>query len=136
MTSLTTLLPILAQVAPSRKLAASFRNSGWQPRWDDVWPWLLVVAAGAVAYVTLAIRRQRNDLTTACNSPGKLFRELASAHGLERRSAKLLKRLARAQRFEQPAQIFLTPTAFAADALPPALKGQAAELQQLRARLF
>jgi hypothetical protein len=129
-------LPLLAQVAPSRKLAASFRNAGYKPEWSDIWPWLLLTAAAIAAYVAWQIQRKRSDMSQACDDPAKLFRELCQVHGLDSASRKLLRQLADACGMPQPALVFLTPSAFGGEQTPAAFIQRADELKALRERLF
>ena len=49
---------------------------------------------------------------------------------------RLLKRLAVCRSLRQPAEVFVTPSAFDATTLPHQLQADAARLRELRARLF
>lgn len=117
-------------------LGRGFRSATSQLRLTDVIPYavafaLLVFAAWLTPYL-----RRRNDMSERCDDPRKLFRELSLAHQLDRPSRQLLWRLAEENRLAQPAQIFVTPTAFEPAQLPESLRGQLDAVKQLRARLF
>jgi len=98
----------------------------------------VAIFLGVVAVViTVVVQfRKRNDMSLACDDPHKLFRELSQAHELDRASQKLLRRLAEALQLTQPAEVFLQPAFFQADQIPQELRGESAELQLLRERLF
>jgi hypothetical protein len=128
-------LVLLGQVS-REEFGRAFRGATSQLSWHDLIPY---VAAATLATIGISLYRwlkRRNDMTEACDDPSKLFRELCGVHGLDRASRRLLRRLSEALGFAQPAQIFLSPDAFNAAQLPPALRKQAAELNQLRDRLF
>jgi hypothetical protein len=80
--------------------------------------------------------RLRNDMELHCDNPWKLFRELCQVHRLDGPSQRLLAQLARARRLPQPAQIFLTPSAFEPADLPAGLREKADQLLRLRGMLF
>jgi hypothetical protein len=127
--------PLLAQVYRD-DLGRGFRSATSQLHVTDVIPYavgiaLLIFVAWLVPYL-----RRRNDMSERCDDPQKLFRELCLTHELDRGSRQLLLRLAEAQRLPQPAQVFLTPTAFEPSRLPAALRGYVDEVKELRARLF
>ncbi len=98
----------------------------------------LVIALAVVAIViTLVVKvRKRNDMTEPCDDPDKLFRELSLAHGLDRASQKLLRRLAEALQLAQPAEVFLQPAFFQAGRIPQELLGEEVELEELQEQLF
>jgi hypothetical protein len=126
---------LLAQVS-REDFGRGFRGATSQLSWTDLIPY---VAAAILATIGISLYRwikRRNDMTESCDDPSKLFRELCGVHKLDRPSRRMLWRLSEAWGLAQPAQIFLTPNAFDADRLPPALRKQAAELQRLRERLF
>lgn len=126
---------MLAQVAPSRKLAAAFRNAGYKFDWDDFWPWLLLAAVAGCVYAYVLARRKYYDMSLRCDEPQRLFRELCLAHKLDGGSWRLMKHLAAASGFAQPAQVFLTPALFA-EKLPEKLLAHAEQYAALKARLF
>jgi hypothetical protein len=97
----------------------------------------LAVAGGTIALVCLAVRlvfwwqhRQRH------NSQGSLFWGLCRTHGLNRRTRKLLRQVARHHRLRQPARLFTEPKWLSPANLPRALRQRAAEVAALRNRLF
>ena len=136
MNSVLSQFPMLAQIAPSKRFAASFRSSGVNITWDDVWPWLLSLTAVGIAHAAFRIRQRRNDMSQATNDPWKLFRHLCMAHQLDGASRRLVKKLSLACGFEQPAQVFLVPEAFGGNRTPDSLLTVSDDLKRLRGRLF
>jgi hypothetical protein len=130
MTSLLAAWVVLAEIGDN------FPQSGKRLGWSDLWAWgIAAVVCGLVALIVLQIRK-RNDMEQRCDNPWKLFRELCQVHNLDRASQRLLAQVARARRLPQPAQIFLTPSAFEPADLPPGLRERADQLLRLRGRLF
>jgi hypothetical protein len=118
------------------EIGDNFPQSGKRLNWSDLWAWgIAAVLAAAVAVVVMRIRK-RNDMEERCDNPWKLFRELCLVHNLDGASQRLLAQVAKARRFPQPAQVFLTPGAFEPADLPPALKDRADQLLRLRGQLF
>ena len=114
----------------------NFPQSGERLGWSDLSAWgIAVVVAAIVALIVLQIRK-RNDMEAPCNNPWMLFRELCLVHKLDGASHRLLAQVARARRLPQPAQIFLTPSAFEPADLPPGLREKADQLLRLRGVLF
>lgn len=135
MTSAPAAAFLLAQVS-REDFGRGFRGATSQLSWTDLIPYAAAAILAAMGISLYRWIKRRNDMTQACDDPPKLFRELCGVHELDRPSRRLLRRLSQAWGFAQPAQVFLTPNAFDADGLPPALRKQAAELQRLRERLF
>src|SRR5687768_16121979 len=118
------------------EIGDNFPQSGKRLNWSDLWAWgIAAVVAAIVAAIVLQLRK-RNDMEQRCDNPWKLFRELCRVHNLDGSSQRLLAQLAGARRFEQPAQVFLTPGAFEPADLPASLKDRADQLLRLRGQLF
>jgi hypothetical protein len=101
----------------------------------------LIVLAGITALLLLIamasrIYLHRSQRTFASDNSARLFRELASAHGLNRAARRLLHRLALARGVANPALLFVEPQHFESQGLPAEMQDSAAELRQLRAKLF
>ncbi|HYO24159.1 MAG TPA: hypothetical protein VEQ85_04345 [Lacipirellulaceae bacterium] len=133
--NLQAFLPLLAQVS-REDFGRGFRGATSQLSWLDFVPYIAVAAVIGAAWGATSYVKKRNDMSSRCNDPRKLFRELCLAHQLDRRSQRLLLELAEAFRLAQPAQVFLTPSAFDAARMPASLRGRAPEIALLRERLF
>ena len=118
------------------EIGDNFPDSGKRLGWHDLWAYGLVALVAAVAAALVVHLRNRNDMTQRCHNPWKLFRELCQIHNLDRSSQRLLARVAKARRLDQPAQIFLTPGVFEPAGLPPALRDRGDHLLRLRSQLF
>jgi hypothetical protein len=92
---------------------------------------LLVIVT--IVWQTISRRRQRDF---AYDRPPRLFADLCRAHKLNWSSRRLLKHLAAARGLKCPASLFVEPEFFDMTNVPPALKPSAAELRQLRHKLF
>jgi hypothetical protein len=92
---------------------------------------LLVIVT--IVWQTIS-RRRRRDF--AYDSPPRLFADLCRAHKLNWSNRRLLKQLAAARGLKCPAALFVEPDYFDMTNVPPGLKPSAAELRQLRHKLF
>ena len=92
---------------------------------------LLVIVT--IVWQTVARRRQSDF---HYNSPQRLFADLCRAHQLNWSNRRLLKHLAAARGLESPATLFVEPEHFDMTNVPAPLKASAADLRQLRRRLF
>lgn len=126
----------LAQETPWRSMGSGFR--GARTRFDsgDVVTGLLILAGVIVGLFILSRLLSRQDRQRVCNSPRALFRSLCKAHSLDRRSRRLLSRVARWQRLAHPARLFLEPNRFDGSNLSPELGPKRAALAGLRERIF
>lgn len=129
------IVPLLAQVT-REDFGRGFRGATSQLSWLDFVPYIAAALVIGVAWGATSYMKKRNDMSSRCNDPRKLFRELCLAHQLDRRSQRLLLELAQACRLAQPALVFLTPSAFDAARTPTSLRGRAPEIALLRERLF
>lgn len=93
-----------------------------------------VVAASAFLLAGLAFRLMLRRAKAAASN--RLFEKLCKAHGLSRSDCRLLRELARHQKLDDPAQLFLEPERFAAACLPMNLWGRTARMNEIRDRLF
>jgi hypothetical protein len=127
----------------SVQLFAELHNS---PEWARLGRWLnfvsyevLLLAAVTllvivtVVWQTISTRRRRDF---HYDSPPRLFADLCRAHKLNWSSRRLLKHLAAASGLKSPAMLFVEPEHFDMTNVPIALKASAAELRQLRQKLF
>lgn len=129
-----TFKPLLAW--PLAEIGDNFPDSGPRLNWSDLWAYGIALAVGAAATALVIFLRRRNDMTVHCNNSRKLFRELCMVHGLDLPSQRLLASLARARRFEQPTQVFLSPEAFDVGDLPLEWQSRSGHLRRLKAVLF
>ena len=103
------------------------------------WQGLAVVVVTAIV-VTAALwwfkrwRTVRAQHLT--NSPAHLLQELCIRHGLARPDQRLLTSLAREQRLENPAQLFVDPRLWEPSRMGPLGKRYAAQFGRLRQRIF
>ena len=128
-------IPLLAQVS-REQFGRGFRGAASQRSWHDLVPYVvatIVIGVGTAAYSHL---KRRNDMTERCDDPRKLFRELCLTHQLDWPSRRLLLQLADGHNMAQPAQVFVTPSAFEPVHVPVALRGKTDEIKRLRERLF
>lgn len=98
--------------------------------------WLLV-AMGAICAVGIVLTIANGIANRwRYNSHPALFHRLCQVHELDSASRRLLKRVARFHRLRQPARLFVEPKWLDPGPLGAALGHRAAELAQLRNRLF
>ena len=69
-------------------------------------------------------------------SPKRLFRDLCRLHGLDWPNRRLLRQIAKANRLDQPAHVFLQPALFDTAQLKPPLKPFAKQIRALGKKLF
>jgi hypothetical protein len=95
---------------------------------------LVLVGVGVVIWMLgrFANSRDRRGYYDAA----ALFRELCRAHGLDFRSRRLLSRVARRQRLDPPARVFLEPQCFEAASCDSELAPHREQLERLRDRLL
>jgi hypothetical protein len=129
-------LLIRAQQTPWRSMGSGLRGSRARFDMGDLVTGLLIVAALLLGVILLSRYLARQDRGRVFHNPQALFRSLCKAHGLDRQSRQLLWRIARWQRLNHPARLFLEPTRFDAANLSPQLAQQMATIESLRARLF
>jgi hypothetical protein len=123
-------------ILPLGEIGDNFPTSGPRLNWSDLWAYGIALAVGAALTATVAYLRRRNDMSIHCNNSRKLFRELCMIHGLDHPSQRLLTALAKARRFEQPTQVFLSPEAFETSDLPGDWHSRSGHLRRLKMLLF
>lgn len=98
--------------------------------------WLLYATAVlALVLACYAVERfLRNRRSGSLPNERKLFHDLCRAHGLDRASSNLLRRLARQARLTQVSEVFLRPELFQSDA--SISRRDQRLIEHLRGRLF
>lgn len=103
------------------------------------WQGLVAVAVAAIV-ISLAywlLRRWRQSRAQRLqNSPAHLLQELCTRHGLGGPAQRLLAVLAREQKLEHPATLFVDPRLWEANRLGATGKRHAAQLDRLRGQIF
>ena len=127
---------LLAQISRWERLGDGLHRSRGRVELLDLWPLLVIFAVIATGIAVAAYWFKQNDFSKACDDPQKLFRQLCRAHSLDRRSRRILNKLAECFQLTSPADVFLTPTAFEASQLPGNLRNEEARIAELRQRLF
>jgi hypothetical protein len=121
-------------------VASALAAKGPKPGdWSFGWMSVAAIAEVALAIIVclwvitvyFSTHRQRET-----NSPWRLFTDLCSAHKLSGRQRRMLKRLAREHRLEQPAMLFVEPTWYRVEKIGPGWRRHVEELDRLRQRLF
>jgi hypothetical protein len=129
-----TSLGTLAQMSRWKRLGDGLRGPGTSIQFSEILYFAFGMAAIGVI-VWLVVRwRQRNDMSQRCDDPWKLFRELCQHHNLNRTDSRMLRKLVVAREMHQPAELFVTPSAFDPVDLPSEINQQ--QLRNLKARLF
>lgn len=132
---LSSLWGLVAQ-SPLRSMSSKFRDGSAGFGIEDAVAGLFLLAGVSLLIFLLSRLRARQEKGDPYHNPWALFRELSKAHGLDRRERRLLKRLAADQNLAQPGLLFVDPTCFADDNLPPALRDEQEALEGIAARLF
>lgn len=127
---------VLAEQSPFESLGNQFRGNRARFDTDDLITGLILLGAFAIGVLILSWLLSRQERRRTYNSPQALFRELCRAHGLDRASRRLLAQLARWQRLEHPALLFVEPNRFEPANLSPYLSTQRRAFESLRNRLF
>lgn len=126
---------LLAQGNRLEQMGRGMRASRERVQLVDLWPLalgLFLIIGGTLAFNAW---KRRSDFKEKCYDPQKLFREMCAIHKLNGSQRRLLKSLADACEYDQPAQVFLMPSAFEQQ-LPGKLAGKAEQYKQLRGLLF
>ncbi len=131
-----TAFTLLAQKSRWQHMGDGLYRSGPRAELSDLWPLLIVLAVIGVATALGVLIYKRRDYSLPCDNPHKLFRQLCAAHKLSFTNQRLLLRLATALAMPQPATLFVTPSAFASNDLPPQFRKQAQRIEALGQRLF
>ncbi|HUG66153.1 MAG TPA: hypothetical protein VMM76_00270 [Pirellulaceae bacterium] len=142
MTSLSTLAIfcidrcfLLAGQAQYIQMGRRFRRGGGGVAWTDLLiPIAVIGVVAAIAWLVTRYVKYREQ--RKADSPHELFAELCRAHGLDRASQRLLRRLAKAHRLQSPAQLFVEPARFDLEILGKAFEARRAQTAALRSKLF
>ncbi len=128
----------LAQVRNWRRLGDGLHRRGTRFDLTELLLYAIGMTVVGLCIWGIILWKRRNDTSTVCDDPAKLFRELCHSHGIQGENQRLLKRLVEAWGMEQPAQIFVTPAAFQIERLPVFLQTEVTEQQveKLREQLF
>ena len=126
---------LFAQVSRWQRLGDGLHSSRNRVELEQFLPFIVLAAIAVVGLIVFMKIRKRNDMTERCNDPAKLFREVSLAHQLDHASQKLLWKLAESAQLQQPVEVFLRPSIYAAQ-LPADLREQEAAYQELHQRLF
>jgi hypothetical protein len=125
---------LLAQLSRWQRMGDGLRGPGTRIELSEVLLFCLGLAVIGILAWLVSRWYKRNDMSKRCDDPWKLFRELCQHHGLNRADRRLLQKLVVARHLQQPAELFVTPSAFDLVDLPMNLNEQ--RLGNLRARLF
>ena len=129
-------IAVLAQISKWKHLGDGLKGTRSPIEFSDAWPYMLIAAGLAGAAFLFVYWKRRRDFSRRCNDPYQLFRELCAIHELNGSHQRMLKRLAQELQLHQPAQVFLTPSAFGESGLPESLRDREQEYAVLRDRLF
>ena len=127
---------LIAEQDRWREMGAGFRGDRATLDMHDVWIGLAALSVVILFFLILAKITARQDTRRIFNSPAALFRGLCNEHHLDRSERKLLKQMARAAGYDQPARLFLEPGCFEPRELSAALRSQLDQIAVLRVKLF
>jgi len=119
--------------------AESVRRGAQRPTSLDARDWALVATVAVLVVLVLAVwswYMDRREQRRPVNSPLRLFWALCGAHQLRWTDRWILWRLARYQRLDDPARVFLEPQRLSTANLSPALRQRHSEIKTLREILF
>ena len=125
--SKTALASIAALVAASSRASA---DSGEALVYILTAALVIGVVVGSLVFANKAAHRRRTN-----SHPG-LFAGLCQHHKLDPNRRNLLKAIGQAHRVRYAARVFLDPTLFDPNRLPPALRSRTDEILALRQQLF
>ena len=133
---LTALYPLFARRNPMEDLTDYFRGPRVRLGTNDAV--ILLGALGGLILLlwVLSLLTNWQEHGRRRPSPLRLFLEVSRAHRLAWTDVWLLWRLARSQRLNDPARLFLEPDRFEAAYLAGPLRRSASRLKELRTRLF
>jgi hypothetical protein len=136
MNALAPLGELLAAPGSWRQMSSGFQGRKAQVDVADL-IWLGVAVVVLLVFLWWLTRlAARRDKTRMFTDDKSLFRALCRAHGLDRSSCRLLKRLAQWQRLSHPARLFLEPDRFHTTNIGPELRRQQASLEAVRDKIF
>ncbi len=126
---------LLARHTRASDLGGRFRRGGSSIDPKQMWFFLAVMAAFVIAAM-IASRIATIRSRPGYASPNRLFRQLCKAHKLRLQQQWLLWRLARWQRLQHPACLFLEPARFAPANLGPSLLVYKDRFREIRDHLM
>ena len=126
---------LLARRSRVSDLGGRFRRGGSSLDPKQMWFFLAVMVAFVIAAM-IASRISTIRSRPGYASPNRLFRQLCKAHKLRLKQQWLLWRLARWQRLQHPACLFLEPARFAPANLGPSLIAHKDRFQEIRNHLM
>ncbi len=98
-----------------------------------IWVTVLVLLVAAASLISNRMARRQKP---GYRSSRRLFHDLCRAHGLDQKKRMLLRQMARYQRLQQPARLFLEPERFDAANLGSVLAARRGEIQRMRDIVF
>ncbi len=116
-------------------MAEHFQDRGASVSATEVVVFFAVVALLCIVLWRVARMVAMRDGRSYFSTNG-LFKQLCQQHDLDWPSCQLLRRLARARRLDNPAQLFLEPDWFDAVEIPVPLQPFRPQLEQIKQRLF
>lgn len=132
---MNSLLSLLADTNRFQSMGRQFRRGGSTLDLGQFLVWMAVVVLLVAAACIIAQRLARRQQPGYCSSR-RLFLDLCRAHGLDQKKRSLLRELARYQRLQQPARLFLEPDRFEAANLGSSLASRSGEIQRVRDTVF
>ena len=127
---------LLAQVPNLDRFVSALRNRKGRTDSGEWIAGLLMWVAALVAVWVIARILERRSRRRSYSSPGRLLFSLCRAHGLRWSQWWLLRQIARQEKLEDPARLFLEPGLLDPARLGPPLAARRREILVLRARLF
>lgn len=125
----------LARRSRISDMGGRFRRGGTSLDPKQMWFFVALIVALVIAAM-IASRISTIRSRPGYASPRRLFHQLCKAHKLRLRQRWLLWRLARWQRLQHPASLFLEPARFAPANLGPSLIAHKDQFQEIRALLL
>lgn len=126
---------LLARRSRISDMGGRFRRGGSSIDPKQMWFFLAAMAALVIA-AAIAARISTIRSRPGYASPNRLFHQLCKAHKLRLRQKWLLWRLARWQRLQHPACLFLEPARFAPSNLGPSLIVHKDRFREIREHLM
>ena len=127
---------LLGESEQMDRMMQAFRAIRKDTATSEAWLGLIIFMAVLTVLALLTFISHWRQRQRKIFSPRKLFFEICRAHRLKWSERRLLWRLARSQKLEDPAVIFLTPECFDIARLTVDIRPQAEDLRELRGRLF
>jgi hypothetical protein len=126
---------LLADFGVVKNMGNRFHGKQAELGYADLFMGLAILAVMVAAAILLKRLTSNQERRRGYHNPRALLRELCRAHGLDRPSQRLLKRLAHEQHLAEPARLFVEAERFEPERLGR-LSPSAEQFRQLRERLF